>query len=204
MANEFLRALDRWVLCILRQKTAESAPDEMPAQVTATDLSLMISDYVLMRVAEQPSSCWSGCGIDEVRNDQILLVTTFSDEALAASFIAAVCELNRWQGEEGVRIMLDHGVPAEDALEIAAAIEVVSGKIGARGQELIVSLARGDAAAREGGHRPMYDVPLRPVGSGRASFGSPEEEEESGAVIGESCRSRAAESRLRLEDSGRT
>ena len=140
MQSEFLRELDRWALAVVRDKITESDRGVV-THIGASDLARMLADYVLLRVAEQPSSCWTACELDAVSDGEILAATTFNEELLAAGFIGAVCELSSWQGPEGIDFMVKEGVPSEDAEEIAAAVEVVAGKLGARGQELVQRLA---------------------------------------------------------------
>jgi hypothetical protein len=140
MPNEFLSELDRWLLAVLQEKLYETECGAEPRLVTEADLARMISDYVLLSVAQQPASCWTACDIDQATDEQILAKTTFGEELLAAGFMGAVCELGGWCGDEGVAYMEAQGVPHDDALEIATGVEIVSEKLAARGQSLVQRL----------------------------------------------------------------
>ncbi len=145
MQNAFLCELNRWTLAAVHEKLT-AAEDGKVTQIGASDLARMLADYVLLRLAENPSTCWNGCDLDGVTDEEILAATTFDDDLLAAGFIAAVLELNQWQGEEGVAFMVAEGVPPEDADEIAGAVEVVAGKLGERGQALVQKHSEAHAA----------------------------------------------------------
>lgn len=149
MQNGFLRELNRWTLATVHEKLT-AAERGVVNHIGASDLARMLADYVLLRVAENPNSCWNACELDTVTNEEILRATTFDEDLLAAGLIGAVFELNGWQGEDGVRFMVSEGVPPEDADEIAAAVEVVTGKLGTRGQALVQK----QGEARAAGHPP--------------------------------------------------
>ena len=141
MQNEFLEELDRWVLAVLQEKLTPHPDDASAQSITAADFAGMLVEYILPRVAENPSTCWTACGIDHASDREITRATTFNDELLAAGFIGAVAELGEWTGAEGTAFLSNHGVPAEDAHAISSALEVVIEKLGSRGQSIIRRLA---------------------------------------------------------------
>ena len=108
--------------------------------IGASDLTDMLVDYVLTRIADTPHACWTACEIDHVADDEIVAATAFAPEVLAAAFIGTVVELSFWQSDEGYRLLSDNGMSADDAREFAAALDVVTEKIAARGQGIIQHL----------------------------------------------------------------
>lgn len=142
MPNAFLRHLEHWLPAVLRAKTIRSASEQRLHFLGASDLATMLGDYVLTQLALNPTSCWTACELDQVSDDTIVEVCGFPHEMLAAALIGAVLELTPWQGDDGVAFLLAHDVPAEDAREFSAAVDVVADKLGARGQALIVRLSR--------------------------------------------------------------
>jgi hypothetical protein len=140
-APRFTLHLETWLTLVLRQKAiASGAGDQAAAGIGAADFATMISDYVLEMLGGDPRSCLSCCGIDDVTNDEIVEATGFDRDVLAATFVGAVLELAPWVGFEGMSLLMAHGVPEEDAVEFTHAVEIVSEKLGVRGQALIVEL----------------------------------------------------------------
>lgn len=137
MPNRFLQQIDWWLPTLLRQKAVESASESRLVFIGASDVSTFLSDYILTQIAESPNSCWTACELDQLPDAEILAATGINMDLLAAGFIGAVIELSRWQGEDGYEYLVVNGVPPEDAKEFTAAIEVVTEKLGARGQALI-------------------------------------------------------------------
>jgi hypothetical protein len=137
MKNLFLRHVEEWLPVVLRAKVLGSASEDRLCFIGAGDFAAMLTGYVLTRVAHTPESCWSACDIEGVTDDVLGEVTNLSGEVLAAGFIGAAVELAEWHGETAVVFMLRHGVPEDAAWEVAHAIEVVTEKLGARGQALI-------------------------------------------------------------------
>lgn len=140
MPNLFFRHLESWLSSTLRAKAIASAREERLVIIGASDLATMLSDYVLTRLIENPTSCWSACELDQVSDQEFLEAIHVAPDVLAASFIGAVLELAPWQIDEGVGFLVAHGVPAEDAREFCAAVDVVADKLALRGQVLVQHL----------------------------------------------------------------
>jgi hypothetical protein len=141
MDSRFSLHLETWLTALLRQKALATATDGNPAAIGAADLSIMFSDYLLETLGGNPRSCLNCCGLEDVTDREILDVTGFDREVLAAAFIGAVVDLSPWMGSDGIAFLMQNGVLEEDAIEFTHAVEIAAEKLGTRGQALVAELS---------------------------------------------------------------
>lgn len=141
MDMRFSLYLETWLTALLRQKAIATVTECSPNVIGAADLSMMFSDYLLETLGGNPRSCLNCCGLDDVTDREIIEVTGFDSEGLAAGLIGAVVDLSPWMGTDGVEFLMQNGVLEEDAVEFAHAVEIAAEKLGARGQVLVAELS---------------------------------------------------------------
>ena len=139
MEPRFVHALDLWLPAVLREKALRSDEDHLELLGPA-DLARMVADFVIMRLAEEPGCSETACGLDEIGDDTVMEATGFSPDSWAAALSAAVLELAPWTGEEGVRFLIQHSVPADDALEFTEGVAATCERLATRSQSLVGQL----------------------------------------------------------------
>jgi hypothetical protein len=136
MRARFLIHLKSCLNSLQHRLTVSDTPEDDRPFIGPAEVGTMIADYVLLRLAEEPPSCTSGCDLDDVPDGALLRLTGFTPEKLAAALVAAAVRLEVWVGARGVSFMRGNGVPTEDAWDVSRGAARVCDKLRRRSRAL--------------------------------------------------------------------
>jgi hypothetical protein len=130
--------VESWLNALLREKAMQTPRENQPCLIDASEFATMLCNYVLETLADDPRRCGDACGFNNATDEEILGMTGFDRELLAAAFIGAVVELSPWLGDEGAAFLQTNGgVSEEDARSFSQAAELVCEELGTRGRALL-------------------------------------------------------------------